>query len=382
MSMSTISNFLNGRPVDCLNFMEICDRLGQDHKEIADFGDRDRPANPLPEASEQIEEREIATYIERPPIEARCTETILQPGSLLRIKGSKRMGKTLLIDRILARATKANYRTASLSLLLADGAVLNGLDEFLRWFCIVVSRQLQLPAQLEEYWEPELGSSYNCTLYFEENLLGQIDSPLVLALDEVDRIFSAGKIAGDFLGMLRAWHEKAKSRPLWQKLRLIVAHSTEVYVPLDINHSPFNVGVPIELPEFSAEQVQDLARRQGLTWSQQEVGSLMDLVGGHPYRLQRAIYCLKNGEVTFEQLLKTASTAAGIYSSHLRGLLCNLRRNPELATAMKQVVETDKPISLETTQAFKLQSLGLVVLEENNVRPRCNLYSQYFRERL
>lgn len=382
LSLSTVSNFLNGRPVDYLNFLELCDRLGQDWQEIADFGE----CNGYSSAEIDLElpemqlENQVPHYIERPPIESRCLETVQQPGSLLRIKASRWMGKTSLIDRILARAVKNGDRAVVLSLLLADGAVLNGLEEFLRWFCVVISRQLGLPAKLDEYWEEGLGSSYNCTLYFEEHLL-QINGSLILAIDEVDRIFSAS-FAGDFLGMLRAWHEKAKSRPLWKKLRLIVAHSTEVYIPLDINHSPFNVGVPIELPEFSAEQVQDLAQQQGIVWDAAQVQQIMDCVGGHPHLVQRAIHCLKNQEASLEQLLQTASTEAGTYSSHLRGHLCNLREYPELAAAMKQVVGATEPLQLESTRAFKLQSLGLVVLEGNAVKPRCRLYADYFRERL
>ncbi|MGD2180062.1 AAA-like domain-containing protein [Lusitaniella coriacea] len=383
LSLSTVSSFLNGRPVDFLNFLEICARLGQNWQEIADFEERkDFPSPEIDSELLEIEpESDVPYYIERPPVESRCLATVQQQGSLLRIKASRWMGKTSLIDRILAFAATENYRAISLSLLLADGLILNGLDEFLRWFCVVISRQLGLPAMLDEYWEEGLGSSYNCTLYFEEYLLSQINSPLVLAIDEVDRIFSAS-FAGDFLGMLRAWHEKAKSRPLWQKLRLIVAHSTEVYISLDINHSPFNVGIPIELPEFSAEQVRGLAQQQGITWNAAQVEQIMDCVGGHPHLVQRAIHCLKNQTVSFEELLETAPTEAGTYSTHLRGHLCNLREHPELAAAMKQVVDATEPVQLESTQAFKLQSLGLAVLERNAVKPRSRLYAEYFRERL
>jgi transcriptional regulator with XRE-family HTH domain len=383
LSLSTVSNFLNGRWVDYLNFLEICERLSLDWQEIADFGECN--GNPAPEIDLELPEMQLESqvphYIERPPIESRCLETVQQPGSLLRIKASRWMGKTSLIDRILARAVKNGDRAVVLSLLLADGAVLNGLEEFLRWFCVVISHQLELPAQLDEYWEEGLGSSYNCTLYFEEHLLCKIDGSLILAIDEVDRIFSAS-FAGDFLGMLRAWHEKAKSRPLWKKLRLIVAHSTEVYIPLDINHSPFNVGVPIELPEFSAEQVRDLAQQQGIAWDAAQVQQIMDCVGGHPHLVQRAIHCLKNQEASLEQLLQTASTEAGIYRNHLLEHMDNLRQPPELATAMKQVADATEPVQLESTQAFKLQSLGLAVLEGNAVKPRCRLYADYFRERL
>lgn len=391
LSKATVWNFLNGRPVDYLNFYEICQKLGLDLQEIADFDSQgsDKSSSIVDEDApltlQEQAESAVINYVERPPIESRCYETILQPGSLLRIKAPKRMGKTWLIDKILYQVAKENYQTVRLSLLLADGAVLKNLDEFLRWFCVVVCRQLKLPPQLADYWEEGLGSNYNCTMYFEEYLLTKIDCPLVLALDDVDRIFPYDHIAGDFFGLLRAWHEEAKSRPLWRKLRLIVAHSTEVYIPLNINRSPFNVGVPIELSEFTPEQVQDLAKRQGLNWEAVEVQSLvplLEMVGGHPYLVQRAIYSLTRQDITFEQFLQTAYTESGIYSDHLRGHLWNLQQHPELAAAMKKVVAATNPVQLESMQAFKLQSLGLVRVERNEVKPWCNLYARYFCDRL
>ena len=392
LSLATISNFLNGRPIDYLNFYEICQKIGLELEKIADFETQmcknsfqalDLESEQAPATLFQEEsDIEVFNYVERPPIESQCYETIVQPGSLLRIKASKRMGKTWLINNIIHQALRQNYITVRLSLLLADGTVLRSIDEFLRWFCIVVCRQLRLPPKLDEYWEKGLGSNYNCTLYFEEHLLTQIDRPLVLCLDEVDRIFPYTEIAEDFLGMLRAWHEEAKTRQSWRKLRLILAHSTEAYIPLNINRSPFNVGVGIELPEFTSEQIRDLSRRQGLNLDTSQVLQLMDFVGGHPYLVQRAIYHLTSQKISFATLLQEADTESGIYNDHLRGHLYNLKQYPELAVAMKKIVNTASTVQLEPKQVFKLQSLGLVKLHGNNIESRCNLYSRYFRAHL
>jgi hypothetical protein len=395
LSKATVWNFLNGRPVDYLNFYEISQKLGLDLQEIADFDaqENDSSSSALEVEPDQVSadvaqeqaEAEVSSYVDRPPIESRCYETILQPGSLLRIKAAKRMGKTSLIDRILDQAAKHNYRTVRLNLLQADQAVLKGLDEFLRWFCMFVSRRLGLPNQLADYWEEGLGSSQNCTIYFEEHFLSQLEHPLVLVLDDVDRVFPYPKIAEDFLGMLRVLHEEARTNRLWKKLRLVIAHSTEVYIKLNINRSPFNVGVPIELPELSQEQVQDLAKRRGLAWDAvgaQGFAPLLESVGGHPHLIQLAIYSLTEHKITFEQLLQTAHTESGIYSDHLRGHLWNLQEHPELRTAMKKVVDATTPVQLEPIESFKLQSLGLVRLEGNNVKPWCNLYARYFGDRL
>ena len=41
--------------------------------------------------------------------------------------------------------------------------------------------------------------------YFEDYLLPEIDTPLVLGMDEVDRVFQYTDIVDDFFGLLRAW---------------------------------------------------------------------------------------------------------------------------------------------------------------------------------
>lgn len=211
------------------------------------------PAGPVDLAS--------AFYIERPPIESRCYETIIQPGALIRVKAPRQMGKTSLVERILSSARKQKCRTVRLNLLQAEDAKLSNLNHFLRWFCACVSQKLRLPSELDNYWDTERGSIVNCTTYFQEHLLEQLDSPLVLALDEVDRVFQFPTVAQGFFPMLRSWYEEARIDDLWEKLRLVVVHSTEDYGALDLNQSPFNVGLPVELTEFTPEQVSDLAQR-------------------------------------------------------------------------------------------------------------------------
>jgi predicted AAA+ superfamily ATPase len=70
-------------------------------------------------------------YIERPPIEERCYETITQPGALIRIKAPRQMGKTSLMARILHHAEQQGSRTVALSLQLANQRVFANSDKFL-----------------------------------------------------------------------------------------------------------------------------------------------------------------------------------------------------------------------------------------------------------
>lgn len=328
-------------------------------------------------------------YVERPPIESICYETLLQPGALVRIKAPSFMGKTSLITRILSQIKKERYHAVNLSFELADRSThLTNLNKFLRWFCLNITRELELPNQLDEYWDEEgMGAKVSCTTYVEDYLLAETNNPLVLCLDDVDLLFPHPEIYEDFFGLLRSWYEKARSRKVWQKLRLAIAHSTDVYIRLNINQSPFNVGLPIELPEFTEEQVREFASLQGLESDRlgrekQGLMSLMFLVGGHPYLLKQAFVQLKNNpNLTLEKILHQAATDSGIYSNHLREHWLNLQQHPELATAFKQVLTAKKSVQLEPLSAYQLQSMGLVKLSGNQAEVRCNLYRRYFGDR-
>jgi AAA-like domain len=322
-------------------------------------------------------------YINRPPVEKLAYAEIDQPGCILLIKAPKGMGKSSLLNQVIAQARKIDYKTVYLDFQEADDTIFTSLDKFLRWFASNVSRQLKLTPKLDDYWDEDIGSKVSCKMYFEEYLLRQIDSPLVLALNEVNLIFEYPNIFKDFFPMLRFWHEMAQQVEIWQKLRLVVAHSTESYIPLKLNQSPFNVGLAINLPQFTLEQVQELAQRYGLAWrGGSESQELMKMVGGHPYLVNMALYHLSRKNITLPELLQTAATQSGIYSQHLRSLLTMLLCEKELAAALQRAIASPYGIQLEAMVAYKLESVGLIKLEGNLAILSCQLYRLYFFKEL
>lgn len=325
-------------------------------------------------------------YINRSPIEELAYAEISRPGCVLRIKAPMRMGKTSLLKRIVVHATtEKQYKNVYIDFQEADAAVFTSLDKFLRWFSTNITRQLHLLPQLEDYWDEDMGSKVSCKIYMQEYILEQIDCPIVLVLDEVQRVFEHSNIAQDFLPMLRFWHEQAQQVQAWQKLRIAIAYSTDIYVPLQLHQSPFNVGLSLSLPQFNLEQVQDLAQRYGLDW-QDEVGSqnaasVQAMVGGHPYLVSLALYHLHRG-MTLEELLLLAPTTAGIYSHYLRRHLITLRQQPQLATALQQAIAADDGVQLDAISVHKLESMGLIEVDGDRAKPSCELYRLYFRIQL
>ncbi|MFN6437789.1 MAG: AAA-like domain-containing protein [Nostoc sp. DedSLP01] len=327
-------------------------------------------------------------YINRPPLEELICQEILHSGCLIRIKAPRKMGKSSLLNRMIAFAKEQNYQIVYLDFQEADQEVFTSLDKFLRWFCVYVTRQLDLLPCLDDFWDIDMGSKVSCKIYFEAYVLQYIaENPVVLALNEVQRVFEHPNIAQDFLPMLRFWHEQAKQDATWQKLRIVVVHTTEIYVPLKLNQSPFNVGITITLPAFTLKQTQDLALRYGLEWAADPQGAksleaLQAMVGGHPYLVSLALYHLSGREMTLQTLLETAATPVGIYKEHLREILNLLQKEPELMSAMQQVIASHDKVELDAIAAYKLESMGLVQLNGDRACVMCELYCLYFNQQL
>jgi len=360
-----------------------------------------------------------AFYVERPPLETLAAEEMEQPGGLVRIKGPKQMGKSSLLLRLLYCAEQQGYRTAYIDFHPLNPSLLESPDIFLRWFCVSISEQLGLVPQLEDYWDNAVGSAMGATLFLKQYLLANCETPLVLILNEVDRIFEHRAIAKVFFPLLRSWYEEARRRVIMQQIRLVVTYSTEAYIPLDVNQSPFNVGLPIQLPGFSLAQLQDLAQRYGLEWAAGEQGQetlkpLHKLTDGHPFLTRLAFYHLCQGRYESDRnegtndsatasaeanpltptsqtvfkplktLVAEATTLSGIYGDHLRRHWTTVGARPELAEALKQVVSASPGtgVTLAPRLAYDLASLGLVLLQGNQVFPSCDLYRVYFGAQL
>jgi serine/threonine-protein kinase len=336
-----------------------------------------------PDNPEQVE-----FYVER-DWEHKCYDKILENGANIRIKGPQKMGKTLLVNKILDRALQEGYKTAILSFEEADSEVLGDYRKLLQWFCVNLGDLLELENKLGEYWDDSLGGiSPNVTKYLERYLFKDFSQPLVLVLEKVDLVFEQATFNVDFCRLLHSWSDAAKRNDrrgaIWKKIRLIVVQGTEVYSSLNIHSSPLgNLGLTVCLPDFTLEEVQQLARQYRHKWlSTDEIQQFMEMFGGYPYLVQTAFAYLQTPQSSLTKLLEISPTEESPFINHLRELLGKLKLCPELANVYREVVTKNQPMRLETHQTFKLQSMGLVRVKYNDCYPRCDLYRKYFSVRL
>jgi len=332
-------------------------------------------------------------YTDRRLIESLCYEAIEQPGVQINIRAPKQMGKTHLMNCILSHARSEGYHTVSVNLQLVNTEILQDLEHLLQWFSTRISKQLGLPSICDYCNYNSLCNKSNITDYFEEIILPNLAQPLVIAIDEINQLFAYPDIAREFLLLLRIWSDFSDLRSvranikgidslLWDKIRLITVHSTEVLLPSSIEPYLLNNGLVIELPEFTLAQVQKLAECYGLEIVQEDIKRMMILLGGHPYRLQLAFYSLKQELITLEELLNNSEIALTIYAEHLEEQWWNLQRYPYLEAVFTQIVRQSNPVEGMVEQCSRLYKMGLAKQHWVLCCLSCELFRPFFLSRL
>lgn len=317
-------------------------------------------------------------YIERDQFESNL-DTLLTE-SLIRITAPKKMGKTSLLKRIVAHCKLQGFETVYLNFSQIENSKLEKESEFIKLFYnSMIQEWLSLSPR--NNWDQNLSAMTNCTSNFQ-SLLKKLNKTFVLVMDEIDHLLSYPHIYQNFFPLLRNWYEKGNDSSIWSKLRIVIAYSTEDYGKLDIDQSPLNVGLAIKLKEFTPLQVQNLASRHRL--NREEILPLIKLIGGHPFLIRLAFYHLFYQTVTLPQLLKEAATDSGIYRQHLLRLLKKLKGNQELERVLNLVLNSSQPLESKniTIPLYQLESMGLIKLEGNLAKISCELYRQYFKNRL
>ncbi|GAA5315257.1 MAG: hypothetical protein AseanaTS_04610 [Candidatus Pelagadaptatus aseana] len=327
-------------------------------------------------------------YIERSAEEARAYAELNNPGCVLRIKGPKKMGKSSLMLRVLDQAETDGYHRVSVDLQQADRNILTDLDLLLKWLCLQISAQLGIKAELDDYWNPLIGSKLSCTNYLQQAILADLDAPVVLVINELNRIFDFEEVSQDFLPLLRSWFEEAKHNQDMQKLRQVLVYSTEVYVQLDLNLSPFNIGLAIELSPFSQEQVAQLGKAYGLNWHadgtlHNPVSILHTAVNGHPYLIQLVLYTLASKEgliesprEEIENILSMSSKPGGLFHDFLTQLLSDLSANANAMSGFKKL-HGDGDQKLLPIESYQLERLGLARIKDGKTLPVNHLASNF-----
>lgn len=321
-------------------------------------------------------------YIER-QADADLNFIPARPGQTFIIRGPRQMGKTSLLIRI-ANGLRRDYgaKIVHFDFESIDQPHLTSLDTVLYQLAQSILFDLGLDIdQVDQHWRnTRLTPIKRMERLLEQNALSAFDAPLVLAMDEVDRLLPTA-FRQDFFSMVRTWHNNRATRAKWDKLNLILVISTEPYLLInDLNLSPFNVGYKLNLDDFDELQLKRLNLLYGSPLPDVDLPNLKELLNGHPFLTSVALYTLKRHNLPWRELERQAILEAGPFTEHLQHLFRLLTHQPTLQAAFEKVLQhkaCDDDHSL-----FRLLKAGLIKKSGDQYVCRCYLYQRYFSREL
>lgn len=322
-------------------------------------------------------------YVTR-PTDAEFSAAVGRHDSIVLIKGARQMGKTSLLARGNQQARATGSRVVVTDFQKLNASHLESVESLYLSLCEWIGEQLDLDLAPDDFWSGRRGASVNFERFWRREVLGKSETPVIWALDEVDRLFTCS-FGSEVFGLFRSWHNERALDPSgpWSRLTLAIAYATEAHLFItDLNQSPFNVGTWLEMRDFTFEQVADLNHRYaGPLSNEPEVARFFRLVSGQPYLVRRGLHELASQKMGLAAFEMQADREEGVYGDHLRRMLVLLARDPELTDVVRGVLRAQPCPTAESF--YRLRAAGVMSGESaRDARPRCQLYANYLGRHL
>jgi AAA domain-containing protein/TIR domain-containing protein/trypsin-like peptidase len=318
-------------------------------------------------------------YIERDE-DVRIKNEMKRLGATVTIRAARQSGKSSLLVRGIQQAKQVGANTLMLDMQRVDKDHLTSLDVFLRYFAEFVLFKLSQDADvIDRFWRRSLSPQEKLTSLFEDQILEKVERNVVIGMDEIDQLL-ATPFYNEFFGLLRSWHNLRATDERWEKLSTIMVISTEPYLLIsDAHQSPFNVGLNLYLQDFNVNQIQDLNQRHGSPLKDKELDDLIQVFGGHPFLTRKALYLLVVEKMPWQTLKQTAADDQGPFGDHLRRYHWMVQQDQALKEALKSVIKSGK---CSDDLLHRLLQAGLVKASGDVAKCRCDMYRQYFQDKL
>lgn len=310
--------------------------------------------------------------------------TIQRRDGIVLLKGPRQVGKTSLLARGLQQAREAGVRVLLTDFQKLVEPQLQNSETFFLALAQMLAKQLRLKVSPKESWSSDYPASGNFENYFLDEILANIEEPVLWAIDEADKLFDY-PFSSEIFAMLRTWYNDRALNPdsPCSQLTLAIAYATESYLFIkDQNQSPFNVGTKLVLKDFTLKQVADLNQRYGTPLKNNEqIKRFHQLVGGQPYLVRCGLNDMVSHKLTLKAFISKADHDDGTYGDHLRRIVMLLNREEPLLQAMQGVLHGKACPDYDTF--YRLRSAGILRGEsKDNVSLRCEIYEHYLKKHL
>ena len=337
---------------------------------------------PLPKAEPVLDVLALAAdnpfYVER-KVDHLFFDSLRWDNGVATLHAPRQMGKSSLIARVRSKLELDGMKSVFLDLKFLANEPVGDAAEAFEGLANLVVDQLELAVDPTTFFA---GKGFVGTKLqkFLVQAVAPVAKRVVLLFDDIDCLFDV-PYRDAFFGSLRTVIDQKAQVPALNHVGFGFAHAFDPGLWIKKGHqSPFNVAKPFLVPEFSRGEFNWLNEQHGRSLSQQEMDTLFEMLGGHPYLSRVALYHLSTNERTLEEVKADAAADEGIFGDHLRARLLNVI-NSGVAKPFKSILDTGKCSDIMQFQA--LLAMGLVKGQSHKeAAARFGLYHDYFRPRL
>ena len=175
---------------------------------------------------------------------------------------ARQMGKSSLMIRTARRLRSEGIHSVIID--LTNVGIEVSIEQWILGLLTQLKRKLRLSVDLEQWWAERnsLGSVQRFTDFIHDVLLQEVDGHVVVFMDEIDTTLNLA-FSDDFFAAIRYLYNARATDPVYEDITFVLLG---VAIPADLikdrSRTPFNIGQPIDLSDFS--QADTLVLREGL----------------------------------------------------------------------------------------------------------------------
>lgn len=264
----------------------------------------------------------------------------LVSGEYVYLLDSRQKGKSSLIARSIMKLRETGVLPAKLDLQRIGANV--SPEQWYGGLAVGVGQELGLQAEVIRYWQERqsVGPLSRFVGVLQEVVLPKTDKPVVIFVDEVDFVRALDFSTDEFFAAIRESFNRRSSDDSFKRLTFCLAGvATPGHLIRNPDISPFNIGVRIELTDFTLEETRSYAKSLD---SDNRDGDLLvervhHWVGGHPYLTQLLCSRVARDPEVRSRAELDALVRETLFSPEAR------QREPNLADVERRLLDPDVP---------------------------------------